>query len=594
MRHVWSAVRPVLRLAWRTDRGKLLGGAGLLLAGYLATPMISLALKGLIDAALSRAAGSTAWFALATAALLAAELSLGHFGHLLYFELGEKEEESLNREIIDIVNGPPGVEHLDSHEFADTLALVRENLRRTRAIVEAVLQLGGLLVQATVSIVILGLLNPWLTLLPVAAVPALLISRRAQTLVDGAEEQVAEEIRRGRHLLGLATTVGPIRELRLYGAQRRLLSLHHRDWAVASRAMARAGARAAALRALGQLIFAAAYGGAIALVAAQALHGSSGIGDMVLVISLAAQIGAQVSNALTVLGSVQSAGRTFERLEQLRSWSQVSQRSTATGAAPRGLTGGIRFEQVGFTYPGTDRPVLEGFDLDLPAGSTVALVGENGAGKSTLVKLLCGLYRPTQGRILVDGRDLADLDPAGWAQRIAPLFQDFARLELLLRENVGIGALDAISDDEVLLAALSAADARSVVDRAPNGLDSLLGHDYGDGAELSGGQWQKLGLARALVRRDPLLLVLDEPAAALDASAEHAVFTRFTEAAARRGIADGAVTLFISHRYSTVRDADLIVVLDGGRIRELGSHDELLAVDGTYADLYRLQASVYQ
>ncbi len=594
MNQVWSAIRPVLALAWRTDRRKLLGGAGLLLAGYLATPMISLALKGLIDAALSRASGPTAGFALATAALLAAELSLGHFGHLLYFELGEEEERTLNRDIIDIVNGTPGVEHLDNHEFADTLALVRENLRRTRAIVEAVLQLGGLLVQSTVSIVILALLNPWLTLLPVAAVPALLISRRAQLLVDGAEEQVAQEIRRGRHLLDLATTVGSIREVRLYGAERRLLRLHHRDWAAASRAMASAGARAAALRALGQLIFAAAYGGAIALVAVQALKGSSGIGDMVLVISLAAQVGAQVSNALTVLGSVQSAGRTFERLDRLRGWSEYAERPAATGTAPSRLTGGIRFEQVGFTYPGTDRPVLEGFDLELPAGSTVALVGENGAGKSTLVKLLCGLYRPTQGRILVDGTDLAELDPAAWSRRIAPLFQDFARLELLLRENVGIGAVDSIEDDEILRAALAAADATSVADRVPNGLDGLLGHEYGDGVELSGGQWQKLGLARALVRPAPLLMVLDEPAAALDAAAEHAVFSRFTEAATRRGVADGAVTLFISHRYSTVRDADLIVVLDGGRIRELGSHDELLAVDGTYADLYRLQASVYR
>jgi ATP-binding cassette subfamily B protein len=556
--------------------------------------MISLALKGLIDAALSRAGGPTAWFALATAALLAAELSLGHFGHLLYFELGEEEERGLNREIIDLVNGTAGVEHLDSHEFADTLVLVRENLRRTRAIVESVLQLGGLLVQAAVSIVILGLLNPWLTLLPVAALPALLISRRAQALVDGAEEQVAREIRRGRHLLGLATTVGSIRELRLYGAQRRLLGLHHRDWAAASRTMARAGARAAALRALGQLLFAAAYGGAIALVAAQALHGGSGIGDMILVISLAAQVGSQVSSALTVLGSVQSAGRTFERLDWLRARSELSRRPAATGCAPRRLTGGIRFERVAFTYPGTDRPVLEDFDLEIPAGSTVALVGENGAGKSTLVKLLCGLYRPTRGRILVDGRDLAELDPAGWAQRIAPLFQDFARLELLLRENVGIGAVDAIGDDEALRAALAAADARAVLERVPNGLDGLLGHAYGDGAELSGGQWQKLGLARALIRPDPLLLILDEPAAALDASAEHAVFSRFTEAAARRGVADGAITLFISHRYSTVRDADLIVVLDGGRIRELGNHEELLTLDGTYADLYRLQASVYQ
>ncbi len=261
---------------------------------------------------------------------------------------------------------------------------------------------------------------------------------------------------------------------------------------------------------------------------------------------------------------------------------------------PGRLTEGIRLENVGFSYPGSDRPVLRGIDFTIPAGGTLALVGENGAGKSTLVKLLCGLYQPTEGRILVDGTDLRDLPPERWNTKVAPLFQDFARLELLVRENVGIGAVGSIGDDEALGAAMDLAGARGTLDRIEGGLDGLLGRGYGDGAELSGGQWQSLGLARSLVRESPLLLMFDEPASALDATAEHAVFERFGDAAMRARHGAGAVTLFVSHRFSTVRMAERIVVLGDGRVQESGSHEELMERRGVYAELFDLQARVYR
>jgi ATP-binding cassette subfamily B protein len=202
------------------------------------------------------------------------------------------------------------------------------------------------------------------------------------------------------------------------------------------------------------------------------------------------------------------------------------------------------------------------------------------------------MYEPTAGRILVDGVDLRDITPESWARHVAPLFQDFARLELLMREGVGIGDLASMERDDVIVDALAQADAQAVVERVPGGLDGLLGKGYGDGAELSGGQWQKIGLARALARREPLLLILDEPAAALDAAAEHAVFSRFNNAARQNGRNAGAVTLFTSHRFSTVRDADLIVVLEKERILESGSHEQLMRNAGTYSELFELQARV--
>jgi ATP-binding cassette subfamily B protein len=257
------------------------------------------------------------------------------------------------------------------------------------------------------------------------------------------------------------------------------------------------------------------------------------------------------------------------------------------------LGDGIRLEGVSFSYPNSDRPILRDVDLHVRAGSSLALVGENGAGKSTLVKLLCGLYAPTGGRILVDGVDLATVPVQEWRSRIAMLFQDFARFELRLRDNVGVGDLRLIDDDAALDAALGAARAKGVKALLPDGLEGLLGRQFGDGTELSGGQWQSLGLARASMRTTPLLLALDEPASALDADAEHALFERFVDRSRQVRESAGAVTLFVSHRFSSVRTADHIVVLDGGTVLEEGSHQALTRRGGLYAELFALQARVY-
>ncbi|MBO4272711.1 ATP-binding cassette domain-containing protein, partial [Microbispora triticiradicis] len=267
--------------------------------------------------------------------------------------------------------------------------------------------------------------------------------------------------------------------------------------------------------------------------------------------------------------------------------------SPVPGAVPTVLREGIRLENVSFVYPGTGKVILEDLSLTIPAGGSVALVGENGAGKSTLVKLLCGLYQPTSGRILVDGTDLRDLPAGEWQARVASLFQDFARFELLLRENVGVGDVARMEDEQAVLRAVELARAGRIVASVPGGLSGLLGHGYGQGTELSMGQWQTLGLARSQMREDPLLLVLDEPAAALDAAAEHAIFERYANLSADTGRRSGGITLFVSHRFSTVRMADMIVVLDRGRVAESGDHRALVTRRGLYAELYELQERIY-
>jgi len=260
---------------------------------------------------------------------------------------------------------------------------------------------------------------------------------------------------------------------------------------------------------------------------------------------------------------------------------------------PDVLRHGIRLDHVSFAYPGTSRLVLEDVSLSLPAGSVVAIVGENGAGKTTLVKLLARMYEPTSGSILVDNLPLARIPADQWRGRLAGAFQDFFRFEFRARHTVGLGDLPRLNDERAVLAAVERAGASDVISRLPSGLETQLGPTWPAGVEVSFGQWQKLALARGFMRDHPLLLVLDEPTAALDAETEHALFERY--AAAAGGSRDaGHVTILVSHRFSTVRMADLIVVLEGARLIEVGTHDELKAKGGHYAELYDIQAAAYR
>jgi ATP-binding cassette, subfamily B, bacterial len=220
-------------------------------------------------------------------------------------------------------------------------------------------------------------------------------------------------------------------------------------------------------------------------------------------------------------------------------------------------------------------------------------VGENGAGKSTLVKLLCGFYPPTAGRIVVDGTDLRRISPKTWRTKLSGAFQDFARLEFLARGSIGLGDLDHLDEPNAIGAAVHRAGASDVIDHLPGGLDTQLGASWPDGVDLSFGQWQKVALARGFMRPVPLLAILDEPTAALDAETEHALFERYADQA-RASRRDGRITVLVSHRFSTVRMADLIVVIGDGAVTEFGSHAELMARHGVYADLYTIQASAYR
>jgi ATP-binding cassette subfamily B protein len=458
---------------------------------------------------------------------------------------------------------------------------------------EALLSGLSVAVALVLTTVLLGRLHPLLLLLPLAAVPPVLLGRRAEAILGAGRDRAAESNRRSRHLFDLSVSAGPAKELRIFGLTAELTRRQGIEWQAGTVSLWRAERRAAALRIIGQGIFAIAYIGATLVVIQDVVSGRGSAGQVVLVLTLAALVNEQVTTAITLLQELQRVAHTLDNFRWMRDLVRPAPTALATAPAPDRIRDHIALRDVSFAYPGRDEPVLSHVDLTLPAGSTVAVVGENGAGKTTLVKLLCRFYEPTGGRIEVDDVDLASVPVEEWRQRIAAGFQDFVRYEMAAREVVGVGDLTRIDSDDAVIDALHRARSENVVDRLEHGLDTQLGVSYGPGTQLSGGQWQKLAMGRAMMREWPLLLVLDEPTAALDAESEHLLFEQYAENARRVGARTGAVTLLVSHRFSTVQMADLIVVVATGGIAEVGSHEDLVAAGGLYAELYGLQAQAY-
>jgi ATP-binding cassette subfamily B protein len=409
-----------------------------------------------------------------------------------------------------------------------------------------------------------------------------------------AQERGAQFNRRARHLFTLATTAPPGKEVRVTGIAQRLVDDRRAAWERWYGPIATARWGSAAWHALAWAVFGAAYVGAIVFVSS-VLRASPG--NVLLVLAAGARLSMYIGATVGEIGFLR--GIWMDGSIRL-AWLEDYAASLVAGAdlpVPTRLTEGIRLDHVSFAYPGTERLVLDDVSLDLPAGAVVAIVGENGAGKTTLVKLLGKFYEPTSGGIYLDNQPLARMPTDAWRTRLAGAFQDFFRFEFRARDTVGLGDVPRIQELPAIVAAVDRAGANDVVERLEAGLETQLGSTWPAGVEVSFGQWQKFALARGFMRDEPLLLVLDEPTAALDAETEHALFERFAEAARSNGhgrAPNGRVTILVSHRFSTVRMADLIVVLDGSHMVEFGTHQELMSRRGQYAELYGIQAAAYR
>jgi ATP-binding cassette subfamily B protein len=482
------------------------------------------------------------------------------------------------------------IAHQERPEYLDRLSVLREETYTLDHMYASVFSTVGWLLRLAITVVLLGTVNPVLVALVLFAIPTVAATSWRPAVERTAQERGAQSTRLATHLYALSTTASPGKELRVLGVGQALAGRRRTAWEHWYGPVAAARSRSAAWYAGGWAVFALGYVGAITLVATGPHASAAGA---ILVLTAGARLSSYLNATVSEIGFLRGTWMDgAQRLAWLEDYASAAVQH-ADLPAPDAITEGIRLEHVTFRYPGADRAALDDVNLSLPAGSVVAVVGENGAGKSTLVKLLAKLYSPADGRILIDGTDLARIDSAGWRERLAGAFQDFFRFEFQAGQTIGIGDLPRLDVTPALVTAAERAGARDLVEGLPAGLRTQLGPSWADGVDVSYGQWQKLALARGFMRDEPLLVVLDEPTAALDAETEHQLFERYA-ATAGEARKNGSVTVLVSHRFSTVRMADLIVVLDGARVAEVGSHEELLALGGRYADLYRIQARAYQ
>jgi ABC-type multidrug transport system fused ATPase/permease subunit len=493
-----------------------------------------------------------------------------------------------------LMSGVPGLAHHEQPAYLRELDLLREERGRLAWMTNATAGIIRVAVGLGASLVLLARLDPVLLVLPLFGVVSFWTGRRGQELWIQATEATAEPERLRQHLFGLATAAMPGKEVRVFDLAGELIDRHHTAAEAVIRTRDQAAWQKGALEAVGAVAFGLGYVAAIGLTLLRAIDGAVTPGDVVMAIGLAAGLNGVVQIAVSYGTSYLYVLRVAQRYLWLEDYA-ASARLTPTKpvALPARLGEGIDIRNLSFRYPDTDKPILTDVSLRLPAGSVVALVGENGAGKTTLVKLLARFYETDGGQILIDGVDLRRFPVDSWRARISTAFQDFSRFEFVVRETVGIGVVERIQDIATVQRALERAGGDDVPRSLPRGIETPLGRSWDNGVELSGGQWQKLALGRAMVRPEPLLLVFDEPTAALDAPTEHALFERLA-AAARSGESTGTVTLLVTHRFSTVRMADLIVVLTEGRVVEIGTHRELIDRRGLYSELYDLQARTYR
>jgi ATP-binding cassette subfamily B protein len=595
VRELWVTIRFVFGAAWRAAPGRISAAVILLVLGSLAGPFVGVAFGIVVNAVLAGDAEKATIAGALTGLFLLCGLTLGHFAHHLYFQLSQRLRIVYDEDMMTLATEATGLEQHERSDYADRLELLRQDGFTFFDTLQPLMATAANVVSLIVIAFLLAKEQPILLLLPLFALPPLLGGRWAAARVELARVATAEDARLARHLFSLGFDSAAGKELRVFGLQQLVRERQHVLWDGVTRRLLRAQLASTLLHVAGQLLFALGYVGAVLLVVHDAINGTRSVGAVVLVIALAGQVNQQVGAIVSTATQIQRLSKAIDRFLWLRTLVADLEPDTApTAAVPDRLEQGISLDGVSFAYPGSEETILRDVTLDIPAGTTVAIVGENGAGKTTLVKLLCRFYEPRTGRILVDGTDIRDLDPVAWRERVAAGFQDFVKFELVMAETVGVGEVEQVEDRVAVGAALDRAHAHEVVDQVPGGLEAQLGKSYTAGAELSGGQWQKLALGRAMMRETPLLLVLDEPTAALDAHAEHALFERYAASTRAAATSAGAITLFISHRFSTVRMADLILVVRDGTIAERGSHEELVALGGSYAELFSLQASAYR
>ena len=586
-----------LELVWSTSRPLTVWLGLLTLIGGLLPAGIAYVGALIIDAVVAASAAASAgeavlmapvfWLialeALLVMAMAGAQRGMSLCQSLLRAQLGQRVNVMILDKALTLQ-----LSHFEDSEFYDKLTRARrEASSRPLSLVTRTFGLA----QNAISLVSFGVLlaqfSPWaVVVLVLAGLPAFL----AETKFSGDAFRLfrwrSPETRMQMYLETVLAREDHAKEVKLYGLGPLLLGryrdIFHRLYREDRSLAIRRDGWGFLLGLIGTVTLYAAYG----WIALTAVLGSITLGQMTMYLMLFRQGQSAVAAILSAIGGMYEDNLYLSTLyDYLDTPVVASQGAALNGPHP---DDGIRFEKVSFTYPGSETPALKDIDLHIRPGESLALVGQNGSGKTTLIKLLTRLYDPDEGRVLLDGRDLREWDDATLRQRVGVIFQDFARYQMRVGENVGVGDVEHFEDRERWQDAADMGMATPFIEGLPQGFETQLGKWFRDGRELSGGQWQKIALARAFMRSRADILVLDEPTAAMDAEAEATIFEHF------RRLTTNRIAILISHRFSTVRMADQIIVIQDGRIIERGSHDALMAQDGHYAHLFTLQAQGYR
>ena len=472
--------------------------------------------------------------------------------------------------------------------FYDKLERARRQTTGRIGLLAAVLNVS----QDSISLISLsaGLIvfSPWLMVLLIAAViPAFLGETHFTTLAYSVLYRWTPQRRLLDYLRLLGASNQSAKEVKIFGLGPHLAERYHEVSERIYEENKAVAVKRASVGFLLNLLSTSGYYGAYAVVLIRTLAGAISIGTFTFLTGAFSRSRSYIERILQSFTDISDQALYLKDLFEFFEMEPAIRSLPSALPAPRPIRAGFEFRNVGFAYPGSSRMVVENVNFRLEPHEKIALIGENGAGKTTLVKLLARLYDPTAGEILLDGVDLREYSVEDLRKEIGVIFQDYMRYELLAKENIGFGKIEDLADADRIESAARKSMAYQVIGRLPNGYDQMIGRRFEGGVDLSGGEWQKFALARAYMR-DAQLLILDEPTATLDARAEYEVFRRFAE------LTKGRMAVLISHRFSTVRMADRILVLEGGQIREQGTHGQLVALGGRYAELFELQAAGYR
>jgi ATP-binding cassette subfamily B protein len=591
LRHLPRLCREAVRLVWAAGRRELLVVLAVKAVNGIGLAVVLLLGKQVLDGMIAAGrGGGGAGLVLprlllltAVTAVLSFLSAIGREHREILTELASRYAQS---QIIDVACAVE-LEAYETPAFHNRLVRAAGGGQfRPWQVVEGLTGLAGALVGIAGITLALLALQPWLVPLVLAAgVPLLIAVARGGELMFRFHHRTTEAERRRNYLYMLLSGKDAAKELRAFGLEAFLRGRFDRLYDEHLAELRTVARRRLRVSLLGNLVTTVALGGIVAVLLALALDGRIGLADAGTAAGAVFILGERLMNAVFSAGMLYESSLFIEDFTSFVAMAPEVEARRRRDPAPSGFRR-LQVEDVGFTYPSATTPALSGVSMEIGAGEIVALVGENGSGKTTLAKLLCRLYLPHGGRVLWDGVDTATVDPDELRRSVAVIFQDFLHYSLPASENIGMGRHQRIGDTEAIRESAVHAGADEFLAGLPAGYETVLGPEFEGGHELSVGQWQRVALARAFFRDAPFI-ILDEPTAALDARAEHELFESI------RTLCRGRSVLLISHRFSSVRSADRIYVLDGGRVAESGSHGELMALGGRYAELFTLQASAY-